>query len=161
MTRVYCYEGWIRELFSAADYRFTPGDGEKIAEMAVDHTNDQLKDSIRSMLGISVLDVLSNDIIRNLKKMNKAGKQSVSADEIELSIHSFSTLSISAANSLVPSLSVIALSGTLAALFTVFISVGLASCLCRVLLSCSLRVAIRVVLPSSSIPFPPLYFTSL
>lgn len=58
-------------------------DGEKIAELAVDHTDDQLKDSIRSMLGISVLDILSNDITRNLKKMNKAEQRSPSEDEIE------------------------------------------------------------------------------
>ncbi len=47
-------------------------DGEKIAELAVDSSNDQLKKAIRSMLGISVLDVLKNDVIRNLKKANKA-----------------------------------------------------------------------------------------
>ena len=35
------------------------------------------------MLGISVLDVLSNDITRNLKKVNKTGKQNVSAEEIQ------------------------------------------------------------------------------
>lgn len=58
-------------------------DGEKIAALAVDRTNDQLKDSIRSMLGISVLDVLSNDIKRNLRKMSKAGKQDVTAEEIQ------------------------------------------------------------------------------
>lgn len=46
-------------------------DGEKIAELAVDNTNEQLKKSIRSMLGISVLDVLKNDVMRNLKKANK------------------------------------------------------------------------------------------
>ncbi len=74
---------FVENILPSALSSFFFFDGEKIAEMAVDHTNDQLKDSIRSMLGISVLDVLSNDIIRNLKKMNKAGKQSVSADEIE------------------------------------------------------------------------------
>ena len=58
-------------------------DGEQIAELAVDHTNEQLKNSIRSMLGISVLDVLGNDINRNLKKMNRAGKQDITADEIQ------------------------------------------------------------------------------
>lgn len=74
---------FVENILPSALSSFFFFDGEKIVEMAVDHTNDQLKDSIRSMLGISVLDVLSNDIIRNLKKMNKAGKQSVSADEIE------------------------------------------------------------------------------
>ena len=58
-------------------------DGEKIAELAVDNTNEQLKDSIRSMLGISVLDVLSNDISRNLRKISKGGKQNTTAEEVE------------------------------------------------------------------------------
>lgn len=58
-------------------------DGEKIAALAVDHTNEQLKNSIRSMLGISVLDVLNNDIKRNLRKMSKAGKQDFTAEEIQ------------------------------------------------------------------------------
>lgn len=58
-------------------------DGEKIAELAVDNTNDQLKDSIRSMLGISVLDVLSNDISRNLRKISKGGKQNTTVEEVE------------------------------------------------------------------------------
>ncbi len=74
---------FVENILPSALSSFFFFDGEKIAELAVDHTNDQLKDSIRSMLGISVLDVLSNDITRNLKKMNKAGKQSASADEIE------------------------------------------------------------------------------
>ena len=45
--------------------------GEKIAEMAVDSSNNQLKNAIRSMLGITVLDVLKNDILRNIKKISK------------------------------------------------------------------------------------------
>lgn len=47
-------------------------DGEKIAGLAVEDTDSQMKESIRSLLGISVLDVLSNDIgriiTRNVKK---------------------------------------------------------------------------------------------
>lgn len=30
VTRVYCYEGWLMELFCAADGRFEPRDGEKL-----------------------------------------------------------------------------------------------------------------------------------
>lgn len=32
ITRVYCHDGWIRELFTLAEGDFTPGDGEKILE---------------------------------------------------------------------------------------------------------------------------------
>ena len=30
VTRIYCHEGWLMELFSTADGTFTPEDGEKI-----------------------------------------------------------------------------------------------------------------------------------
>lgn len=75
---------FVENILPSALSSFFFFDGEKIAELAMDHTNDQLKDSIRSMLGISVLDVLSNDITRNLKRINKAGKQNASAEEIDL-----------------------------------------------------------------------------
>lgn len=29
-TRIYCYDGWLMELFSVADGEFSPGDGEKV-----------------------------------------------------------------------------------------------------------------------------------
>lgn len=32
ITRVYCHDGWIRELFTLAEGDFAPGDGEKILE---------------------------------------------------------------------------------------------------------------------------------
>ena len=32
LTRIYCWDGWIRELFTAADYSFRPEDGEKVTE---------------------------------------------------------------------------------------------------------------------------------
>lgn len=74
---------FIENILPSALSSFFFFDGEKIAELAVDHTNEQLKDSIRSMLGISVLDVLNNDIIRNIKQTNKIGKQDTTAEEIE------------------------------------------------------------------------------
>ena len=33
VTRVYCYDGYLRELFSAADAQLLPADGEKVLEM--------------------------------------------------------------------------------------------------------------------------------
>lgn len=74
---------FVENILPSALSSFFFFDGEQIAELAVDRTNEQLKDSIRSMLGISVLDVLSNDIARNLKKVNKTEKQNVSAEEIQ------------------------------------------------------------------------------
>ena len=46
-------------------------DGEKIAELAAEDTDTQMKDSIRSLLGISILDVLSNDLGRIISKLSK------------------------------------------------------------------------------------------
>lgn len=58
-------------------------DGEKIADMAVDETNAQLKDSIRSMLGIGVLDVLRNDIGKCLRRVTKDLQGNNSVNEIQ------------------------------------------------------------------------------
>ena len=34
LTRIYCYDGWLRELFSPADGAFSPADGETLLPMA-------------------------------------------------------------------------------------------------------------------------------
>ncbi len=58
-------------------------DGEKIAEIAVESTNAQMKESIKTLLGISVLDLLGNDLDRIVSKITKeAGKQD-ETEEIE------------------------------------------------------------------------------
>ncbi len=46
-------------------------DGEKIAELALDSTNTQMKESIKNLLGISVLDILENDIGRIISRIVK------------------------------------------------------------------------------------------
>lgn len=58
-------------------------DGEKIAELAVEDTDTQMKDSIRSLLGISVLDVLSNDLGRIVSKNSRKNENNQSLMEIE------------------------------------------------------------------------------
>ena len=75
---------FVENILPSALSSFFFFDGEKIAELAVDNTNIQLKNSIRSMLGISVLDVLSNDILRNLKKVDKTGSEEKSVEEIQV-----------------------------------------------------------------------------
>ena len=32
LTRIYCYDGWLRELYAAESARLHPADGEKILE---------------------------------------------------------------------------------------------------------------------------------
>ena len=46
-------------------------DGEKIASIAEDDTSEQMKESIKSMLGISKLDHLENDLNRIIKQRGK------------------------------------------------------------------------------------------
>ena len=62
---------FIENILPSALSSFFFFDGEKIAELAVDNGNTQIKDSIRAMLGISVLDVLKSDLGRILKKSSK------------------------------------------------------------------------------------------
>lgn len=59
-------------------------DGEKIAELAVDNANAQMKESIRSMLGITVLDRLRNDLVRSIRRTAKKTKGKESAEELQV-----------------------------------------------------------------------------
>lgn len=74
---------FVENILPSALSSFFFFDGEKIAELAVDNTNVQLKNSIRSMLGISVLDILENDLMRNLKKTNKHGDENKTAEGVQ------------------------------------------------------------------------------
>ncbi len=57
-------------------------DGEKIAELAVADTNEQLKESIKAMLGISVLDVLQCDLGHIMGKVGKRIKENQNFKEL-------------------------------------------------------------------------------
>ena len=59
-------------------------DGEKIAELAVESTNTQMKSSIKALLGISVLDILGNDISRIISRASKKSGNQMQAKELEL-----------------------------------------------------------------------------
>lgn len=74
---------FIENILPSALSSFFFFDGEKIAGMAVDSTNVQLKNAIRSMLGINILDVLNNDIVRNLKNITKMGIGNETAEGVQ------------------------------------------------------------------------------
>lgn len=57
-------------------------DGEKISELAVDQTGEQVKESIRAMLGMTVLDTLKNDLEKNNKKLLKIKKGTENVDNL-------------------------------------------------------------------------------
>ena len=59
-------------------------DGEKIAELAVENTNAQMKESIKALLGISVLDLLDNDISRIVNRVGKRSNDQVHTKELKI-----------------------------------------------------------------------------
>ena len=69
---------FIENMLPSALSNFFFFDGEKIAELAVDSTSEGLRESIRSMLGLTVLDQLDKDMHRTMRKI---GKFAVSAKE--------------------------------------------------------------------------------
>ncbi len=59
-------------------------DGEKIAELAVESTNAQMKESIKALLGITVLDALSNDLNRIVSRVSKKADNPIKTKELEV-----------------------------------------------------------------------------
>ena len=74
---------FVESILPSALSSFYFFDGEKIAELAVDDTNDQMKESIRAMLGITILDVLKNDLIRNIKAISRNDDSRNSSNKVE------------------------------------------------------------------------------
>ncbi len=67
-------ENWpmfVESILPSALSNFFFFDGEKIAELAVEDTSVQMKESIKAMLGISVLDVLDSDISKIISRIGK------------------------------------------------------------------------------------------
>lgn len=62
---------FIESVLPSALSSFFFFDGEKIAELAVEDTSERLKESIKAMLGISVLDVLENDLVKIIRRFSK------------------------------------------------------------------------------------------
>ena len=58
-------------------------DGEKIAELAAENTSKQMKESIKTLLGISVLDLLENDLGRIINRTLRDKPKAVETKEIE------------------------------------------------------------------------------
>lgn len=65
---------FVENIIPSALSSFYFFDGEKIAELAVAKTDNQMKESIRSMLGITVLDVLKNDLGRSIRRISRNNK---------------------------------------------------------------------------------------
>lgn len=75
---------FIENLLPSALSSFFFFDGEKISELAVEDTSEQIKESIKAMLGISVLDTLESDLGKIVSKITRAGTNNDAFAELEI-----------------------------------------------------------------------------
>lgn len=79
-------ENWpmfVENILPSALSNFFFFDGEKIAELAVEETSEQMKESIKAMLGITVLDVLQADVEKVIKKNSKNNSKNQDLERLE------------------------------------------------------------------------------
>lgn len=79
-------ENWpmfVENILPSALSNFFFFDGEKIAELAVEDTSEQMKESIKAMLGITVLDVLQGDMGRIINRVSKDNSDSQDLKKLE------------------------------------------------------------------------------
>ena len=73
---------FVEKILPHALSKFFFFDGEKIAEMAIETNDSQVKESIKAMLGINTLDVLENDLKKIFKKCNSKIDQNTTIENI-------------------------------------------------------------------------------
>lgn len=79
-------ENWamfIENILPSALSKFFFFDGEKIAALAENNTSEQIKESIKAMLGVSILDTLDNDLNKIISKISKSKKGNSELDQLE------------------------------------------------------------------------------
>ncbi|MCM1232549.1 MAG: DNA sulfur modification protein DndD [Ruminococcus flavefaciens] len=74
---------FIENILPSGLSRFFFFDGEKIAKLAAEKTSKQMKESIKSLLGISVLDFLEHDIRKIFNRVEKNRVNDTEIEEIE------------------------------------------------------------------------------
>ena len=74
---------FIESLMPSGLSNFFFFDGEKIAELAVEETSEQMKESIKMLLGISVVDTLKSDLARVVHRAEKRQTSSMDAATVE------------------------------------------------------------------------------
>ena len=83
-------ENWtmfIENILPSALSKFFFFDGEKIAALAENNTSEQIKESIKTMLGVSILDTLENDLNKIISKISKSKKGDNKLDQLEILKH--------------------------------------------------------------------------
>lgn len=77
------WASYIEEIVPRALSSFFFFDGEKIADMALDGNDTKIRESIRSLLGVSTIDSLRRDLASVSKRVAKTSKQSVAMEDAE------------------------------------------------------------------------------
>ena len=75
---------FIESILPSALSSFYFFDGEKIAELAESETDDQMKNSIKALLGINVIDLLEKDLSRIIKRLGNEKQEQYDYDLEEL-----------------------------------------------------------------------------
>jgi len=86
------WSAYIEDILPHALSGFFFFDGEKIAELAIDGTDSQIRESIRSLLGVSTVDVLRKDLRTICKRLGKARTSESLNDNLETSANEVNAL---------------------------------------------------------------------
>lgn len=74
---------FVESILPSALANFYFFDGEKIAELAEGETSVQMKNSIKALLGINVIDLLENDLTRIIKRMDNEKSEDYDGVQVE------------------------------------------------------------------------------
>lgn len=77
------WSSYIEEIVPRALSGFFFFDGEKIADMALDGGDAMIRESIRSLLGVSTVDSLRRDLSTVSRRIGKASSTPVTSEEVE------------------------------------------------------------------------------
>ena len=78
------WSAYIEDILPHALSGFFFFDGEKIAELAIDGSDSQIRESIRSLLGVSTIDVLRKDLKTICKRLGKAKSSEFLPKDLEV-----------------------------------------------------------------------------
>ena len=95
MHDAFLTENWaayIEDILPHALSGFFFFDGEKIAELAIEDSDSQIRESIRSILGVSTVDVLRRDLKTICKRLGKAKSSETLAADLEASANEVDAL---------------------------------------------------------------------
>lgn len=83
---VFLTQNWtmfVESILPSALANFYFFDGEKIAELAEGETSVQMKNSIKALLGINVIDLLENDLTRIIKRLDNEKNEDFDGVNVE------------------------------------------------------------------------------